>query len=465
MLLADLAPEPGLSHRVGAALATALPTISRLGTYSRGWFRDDVAGLTLSALLVPVGMGYAEAAGLPAIAGLYATIGALIAYFLVGPSRFSSSGRTRRCCPWLRRPSCPLPAAIPRARHRPRGCPRDHVRAPVPGCRDRPPGLRHRPPVAADPGWLHERNRAHDRGRPAAEAAGVLGGRQRRRRRRHRARPGDRQRGGRPGCPPHRGEQPGVDPRAAEDLAPDPGRPRGRRCSGRGRLRPRPLLRAEGGRRGTARSAGHRPPARLVVRPGDPLPDGARDRPDLVRRHERHLAHVRRPPRRARGRRPRAGGPRGRERGGRPLRWVLVQRERDAHPGRGVGRFTDAGHRACRRGGHRRAAGGRARPAGTGPDRGPRRSRDSPPFSAFSTSGACAACGACAGRSSASPSWHSWRWSSSAPCRGSRRRSGCRSSTSSVTPGAPTMPSSVGWPTTRATTTSGGIRTRGSCRA
>jgi high affinity sulfate transporter 1 len=41
----------------------------------------------LAALLVPVGMGYAEAAGLPAIYGLYATIAPLVVYAVIGPSR------------------------------------------------------------------------------------------------------------------------------------------------------------------------------------------------------------------------------------------------------------------------------------------------------------------------------------------------------------------------------------------
>ena len=41
----------------------------------------------LTAILVPVGMGYAEAAGLPAIYGLYATIVPLIVYAIFGPSR------------------------------------------------------------------------------------------------------------------------------------------------------------------------------------------------------------------------------------------------------------------------------------------------------------------------------------------------------------------------------------------
>ena len=52
------------------------------------WLRSDlVAGLVLTAVLVPVGMGYAEAAGLPAINGLYATIVPLLVYAIFGPSR------------------------------------------------------------------------------------------------------------------------------------------------------------------------------------------------------------------------------------------------------------------------------------------------------------------------------------------------------------------------------------------
>ncbi len=68
--------------------AAWFPTIGGLRGYPPAWLRDDVvAGITLAALMVPVGMGYAQAAGLPAIAGLYATIGPLVMYFLVGPSR------------------------------------------------------------------------------------------------------------------------------------------------------------------------------------------------------------------------------------------------------------------------------------------------------------------------------------------------------------------------------------------
>ena len=60
-----------------------------LRTYERGWLaRDAVAGLVLSALLVPQGMAYAELAGVPAIYGLYTTVVCLVAYAAFGPSPF-----------------------------------------------------------------------------------------------------------------------------------------------------------------------------------------------------------------------------------------------------------------------------------------------------------------------------------------------------------------------------------------
>lgn len=65
-----------------------LPILATLRDYQRGWvLRDIVAGLVLTAILVPVGMGYASASGLPAIYGLYATIVPLTAYAVFGPSR------------------------------------------------------------------------------------------------------------------------------------------------------------------------------------------------------------------------------------------------------------------------------------------------------------------------------------------------------------------------------------------
>ena len=59
-----------------------------LPTYSRKWLRGDIiAGVTLVALAVPESLGYAQIAGVPVQAGLYAIFGALVGYALFGPSR------------------------------------------------------------------------------------------------------------------------------------------------------------------------------------------------------------------------------------------------------------------------------------------------------------------------------------------------------------------------------------------
>lgn len=65
-----------------------LPGLDTLHRYEASWLRHDIlAGLVLATMLVPVGIAYAEASGLPGIYGLYATITPLLAYALFGPSR------------------------------------------------------------------------------------------------------------------------------------------------------------------------------------------------------------------------------------------------------------------------------------------------------------------------------------------------------------------------------------------
>lgn len=65
-----------------------LPGIATVRTYHRAWLPKDLnAGVVLATILVPAGLGYAEAAHLPAISGLYATVAAAFAYMLFGPSR------------------------------------------------------------------------------------------------------------------------------------------------------------------------------------------------------------------------------------------------------------------------------------------------------------------------------------------------------------------------------------------
>jgi len=65
-----------------------LPGLQVLRTYEAGWLPQDVtAGLVLTTMLVPVGIAYAVASGVPGINGLYATIVPLLAYAIFGPSR------------------------------------------------------------------------------------------------------------------------------------------------------------------------------------------------------------------------------------------------------------------------------------------------------------------------------------------------------------------------------------------
>ena len=70
-----------------------LPGIWVLRGYQRTWLRGDLlAGVTVAAYLVPQVMAYAEVAGLPAITGLWAAVGPLIAYAVLGSSRQLSVG-------------------------------------------------------------------------------------------------------------------------------------------------------------------------------------------------------------------------------------------------------------------------------------------------------------------------------------------------------------------------------------
>jgi MFS superfamily sulfate permease-like transporter len=86
-------PEPGRilrhpTHPERGGWLRWLPGLHILRRYESSWFRHDlVAGLVLTTMLVPVGIAYAEASGVPGIYGLYATIVPLLAYALCGPSR------------------------------------------------------------------------------------------------------------------------------------------------------------------------------------------------------------------------------------------------------------------------------------------------------------------------------------------------------------------------------------------
>jgi high affinity sulfate transporter 1 len=86
-------PEQGrIARRLKAADETGwgrwLPGLRTLHGYQVAWLRHDImAGFVLTTMLVPVGIAYAVASGVPGIHGLYATIVPLLAYALFGPSR------------------------------------------------------------------------------------------------------------------------------------------------------------------------------------------------------------------------------------------------------------------------------------------------------------------------------------------------------------------------------------------
>jgi SulP family sulfate permease len=65
-----------------------VPGLAALGSYQRGWLAPDlIAGVTVWAVLVPQGLGYASLAGMPTVVGLYAALGAMLLYWLWGSSR------------------------------------------------------------------------------------------------------------------------------------------------------------------------------------------------------------------------------------------------------------------------------------------------------------------------------------------------------------------------------------------
>ncbi|RZU11245.1 high affinity sulfate transporter 1 [Kribbella rubisoli] len=78
-------------------------------SYQRAWLpKDIVAGLVLSALLVPQGMAYAELAGLPPVTGLYTSILCLLGYAVFGPSRVLVLGPDSSLGPMIAATIAPL---------------------------------------------------------------------------------------------------------------------------------------------------------------------------------------------------------------------------------------------------------------------------------------------------------------------------------------------------------------------
>jgi high affinity sulfate transporter 1 len=90
------------------------PGLDTLRHYKSSWLRHDLgAGLVMTTMLVPVGIAYAQASGVPGINGLYATIVPLLAYALFGPSRILVLGPDSALAPVILAVVLPLSSGEP----------------------------------------------------------------------------------------------------------------------------------------------------------------------------------------------------------------------------------------------------------------------------------------------------------------------------------------------------------------
>src|SRR5262245_15856365 len=116
---ATMSPEPGRLARPGSSDLKGwrrwFPGLTVLSRYEASWLpKDLMAGLVLTTMLVPVGLAYAVASGVPGINGLYATIIPLLAYALVGPSRIMVLGPDSSLAALILAVVAPLSAGDPR---------------------------------------------------------------------------------------------------------------------------------------------------------------------------------------------------------------------------------------------------------------------------------------------------------------------------------------------------------------
>ena len=89
-----------------------VPGVRMITGYQPRWLpKDLMAGLVLTAILVPQGMAYAELAGLPAITGLYTSILCLVGYAALGPSRILVLGPDSSLGPVIAATILPLAGA------------------------------------------------------------------------------------------------------------------------------------------------------------------------------------------------------------------------------------------------------------------------------------------------------------------------------------------------------------------
>src|SRR5262252_3717239 len=113
-LAVDLRLSQAVPSVGGKSWTDWVPGVQMLREYQISWLRSDImAGIVLSTMLVPVGIAYAVASGVPAIYGLYATIIPLIVYAIFGPSKILVLGPDSSLAPIILGVVLPLSAGDP----------------------------------------------------------------------------------------------------------------------------------------------------------------------------------------------------------------------------------------------------------------------------------------------------------------------------------------------------------------
>ena len=330
-----------------------MPGLALVTSYRRAWLpKDVVAGLVLSALLVPQGMAYADLAGLPPVTGLYTSILCLLGYAVFGPSRILVLGPDSSLGPMIAATILPLMLA---GGDPARAVALASLLAVLVGVIMVAAGLAKFGFVAdllSKPTQIGYMNGlaltiivgqlpkllgfSVDADGLLAEARGV----------RVRARAGRGEHHGRRPRGRVARRHPAAEPAAAQaSKRPDrrrAGRPRGQR------VRPGIARRGHDRRAPAGLPALHGPKGR-VERCAAAIGRSARHRRRRARGHHVHGVGVRCPPRRAGARQPGDDRHRCRQHRRRLLPGLSGQHQRVAHGGRGAGRLTVPGHRGRRR--------------------------------------------------------------------------------------------------------------------
>ncbi len=88
--------QPNSFRKIIRQIAPGLEALSR---YERSWIPHDLgAGLSVAAIALPIGIAYAELAGVPIVVGMYSAIFPLLAYALFGSSRQLMVGPDAATC-------------------------------------------------------------------------------------------------------------------------------------------------------------------------------------------------------------------------------------------------------------------------------------------------------------------------------------------------------------------------------